>query len=143
VWSLTNLSFKGFVADPSQSFAAMTGAIIGNAIAPLFNLPPEASWKIGFALLAGFIAKENLIATLAVLTSAEEGGKSVELLGITLPQGLALLVFFTYYMPCMATVATIYSETKSLKLTLLVVAYVISAALVISLVTYRIVLLCP
>lgn len=143
VWSLTNLSFKGFVADPSQSFAAMTGATIGNVIAPLFNLPPEASWKIGFALLAGFIAKENLIATLAVLTSAEEGGKSVELLGITLPQGLALLVFFTYYMPCMATVATIYSETKSLKLTLLVVAYVISTALVVSLVTYRIAMLCP
>jgi ferrous iron transport protein B len=46
-------------------------------------------------------------------------------------------------MPCMATVATIYSETKSLKLTLLVVAYVISTALVISLVTYRIAMLCP
>jgi len=144
VWSLTKLGPRGFVADPAQSFAAMIGTVIGNAIAPLYNLSSEASWKIGFALLSGFIAKENLIATLAILTGvAEESGSALKLLGITLPQGLALLVFFMYYIPCLATVATIYSETRSLKLTLLIVAYVICVALALSLAIYRIALLFP
>jgi len=138
VWSLTHFGSQGFITDPSQSFAAGIGAAIGNAIAPLYSLPPETSWKIGFALLAGFIAKENLLATLAVLTGVEERKTAIEQLGITLPQGLALLAFFMYYVPCMATVATIYGETKSLKLTLLVVAYIIGIALTLSLVLYRI-----
>jgi ferrous iron transport protein B len=141
VWSLVSFGPQGFVAsDPSKSYAAALGSVIGSAIAPIFGLSPESSWKVGFALFTGFIAKENLIATIAVLSGVEEE-RAVEALGVSLSQGIALLAFFMYYIPCMATVATIYSETKSLKLTLLITAYVLLLALVVSATVYWILVL--
>mgnify|MGYP001626190809 CR=1 FL=1 len=138
VWALTSFGSTGFVEDPTQSFAYDVGRAIGVVIKPLYGLSDDSSWKVGFALLTGFIAKENLLATLAVLTGAEESGLALQSLGLTIPQGIAILVLFMYYIPCLATVATIYAESKSTKFTLLVVAYVVGVALIASLAVYGI-----
>ncbi|MEM1877056.1 MAG: hypothetical protein QXH21_09785, partial [Ignisphaera sp.] len=57
----------------------------------------------------------------------------------SIPQGIALLVLFMYYIPCVATVGTIYSESKSLKFTILVTTYIVITALMLSLIVYMIV----
>jgi len=88
--------------------------------------------------LTGFIAKENLLATLVVLTEAEEHYIALQSLNLSIPQGIALLVLFMYYIPCVATVSAIYSESKSLKFTVLVTTYIVITALMLSLIVYMI-----
>ncbi|MEM1786939.1 MAG: hypothetical protein QXQ98_05470 [Zestosphaera sp.] len=51
------------------------------------------------------------------------------------------MVFMMFYVPCLATVATIYRESKSLRFTLGVTAYLVLIALIVSLMTYRILLI--
>ncbi|MEM0490428.1 MAG: ferrous iron transport protein B [Ignisphaera sp.] len=138
VWFLTNYGPRGYAEDPIHSYAFYIGRYIGNAIAPLYNLNEDASWKIGFSILTGFIAKENLLATLVVLTEAEEHYTALQSLNLSIPQGIALLVLFMYYIPCAATVGTIYSESKSLKFTILVTTYIVITALMLSLIVYMI-----
>ncbi|MEM3935888.1 MAG: ferrous iron transport protein B [Ignisphaera sp.] len=136
VWALTSFGPEGFVEDPSQSWASNIGRLIGYVIKPLYGLSEDSSWKIGFALLTGFIAKENLLASIAVMTGAEEYQSALQALGLTVAQGIAILVLFMYYVPCLATVSMIYAESKSIRFTLLVVAYIVAVALLASLLVY-------
>lgn len=136
VWILTNFNFSGYVEKPTQSFAFYIGRTIGTIISPIYDLNEENNWVIGFSLVTGFIAKENLLASLIVLTNSEEINSALQSLNLSISQGLAILVFFMYYVPCVATVATIYSETRSMKFTLLVVTYIIALSLLLSFTIY-------
>lgn len=135
VWALLSFGPAGFVGEPSRSYAAIAGSAIGSALAPLFGLSPESSWKVGFAVLTGFIAKENLLATVAVMSGVGQE-EAVRALGVSTLQGIALLALFMYYVPCMATLATIYGETRSWRMTALITAYVVLLALAVSAAVY-------
>ena len=72
-------------------------------------------WRLMVALLTGFIAKENSIATLGVLFGAGEGAGLAETLAVTFPvsTALAFLVVQMLFVPCVATVAVVRQETGS------------------------------
>jgi len=85
-------------------------------IAPLgtaFGLTPEAI----ISLIFGFFAKEVVIDVLYVLF----GSKGAILASMTWVQAYSLMLFMLFYTPCVATLATIYNETKSKKFTLFVI----------------------
>jgi ferrous iron transport protein B len=82
-------------------------------------------WRLMVALLTGFIAKENSVATLGVLfgsTALTVGGGAglAETLAATFPAstGLAFLVVQMLFVPCVATVAVIRQEAGSWRWTL-------------------------
>ncbi len=81
-------------------------------------------WRMSVALLTGFAAKETSLATLAVLYHAE-GESLVQ----TLQQNMSPLVALVFvvvqllYIPCLATVAVMRSETNSWKWPLVAMAY--------------------
>jgi len=81
-------------------------------------------WRMSVALLAGFAAKETSLATLGVLYHAQGQGLAQALQAQVTPLvGLVFVVVQLLYVPCLATVAAIRSETGSWRWTALAVAY--------------------
>jgi len=139
-WVLLSYGPTGYVESPETSYGAIAGSYLGRVLEALYNLRSESSWVIGYALIYGFIAKEGLIASVSQLTGLAEE-EALTSLGLDFAQGISILIFMMFYVPCMATVATIHQESKSLKFTLGLTIYLVSVALLISLITYRILLI--
>ncbi len=96
------------------------------------------SWEYGAALLSGLVAKEVIIGTLGTLlgfaTTNPTDPSLQGTIGMLGPAaGYGLLVFILLYVPCIATLAVIRKETRSLKwmmfslLFTTVIAYALSA----------------
>ncbi|MBQ9858912.1 MAG: ferrous iron transporter B, partial [Oscillospiraceae bacterium] len=87
------------------------------------------SWQMAAAAVTGFIAKENVVGTLAVcfvglenLIDTEElamiegaGGEIAGIMAITKVAALAYLMFNLYTPPCFAAIGAMNSEMKSAK----------------------------
>jgi len=100
-------------------------ATVGRFLAP-FGAWMGLDWRMIVALLTSLVAKENTIATLAVLYH----GSSLDTLAasITPAAALAFLVIQMTFVPCVATVAAIRHETRSWRWT----AFSVTLLLVIS-----------
>ncbi|MDL5048520.1 ferrous iron transport protein B [Oscillatoria amoena NRMC-F 0135] len=110
--------------------------IIGKAMEPVIK-PLGYDWKIGIALLTSFAAREVFVGTMATIysigstedQSSIKGRMSAEVNQetggprFTFAVGLSLLLFYTFAMQCMSTLAVVYRETKSWKWPLLQLAY--------------------
>lgn len=139
-WVLLSYGPAGYVDSPEASYGAIVGSYLGRILEILYDVGSENSWMIGYALIYGFIAKEGLIASVSQITGLA-GEEALRSLGLNIAQGVSLLIFMMFYVPCMATVATIYQESKSLRFTLYVTTYLILVALTISLAAYWILLI--
>jgi len=128
IWTIMHIGPNGYTPNPNTAF----GYIIGNFIIKAFNPIGINSWEIGLALLTGILAKEIVIETLAISFATENPLEAVKALHLTIPQALSLLTFIMLYTPCIATIATIYSETKSLKFVLLNLLLQLSIAYILS-----------
>ncbi|MDR0306445.1 MAG: ferrous iron transport protein B [Chitinispirillales bacterium] len=109
-----------YVDDSASSMLAAIGQGINVIFAPL----GFSDWRVSTGLITGFMAKEAVISTLAVLTGASgaELGKILHTLFTPL-SALSFLVFTLLYTPCVAAVATVNRELGSLKGTILVILY--------------------
>ncbi len=110
-----------FVAE--ESFAAD----IGRSFEPLSE-PLGFSWKMNTALVFGFVAKEMVVGSIGVLYGVGDDSASLTETLEDNPDfsplvAFALMVFVLSYTPCVATVAVIYKETRSLKWTGFSVGY--------------------
>jgi ferrous iron transport protein B len=118
VWLLAAIPTNGGrfgAVDPADSLYGTTS----RAMAPLFAPAGFDDWRIGGALLSGFVAKEAVVTTLAQTHQADEPGELNRQLTETMrqasgghpgPAALALLVFVLAYTPCAATVAAQRAE---------------------------------
>ena len=125
IWTLEN--FDGtlhLVPSPDQSILAS----IGRRAAPLFAPLGFGDWRAATALLAGLSAKEAVVSTLTLLTLTAgsdgagiggmgSGSAAVSVLSevFTPLSALSFLVFCLLYVPCAATLATVYKVTGSRK----------------------------
>ncbi len=76
------------------------------------------------SLLTGIVAKESVISTLAVLYgTGEETLMNVLLSKISPLTAFVYLIVTMLYVPCVATIATIYRETGSYRWTVLAISY--------------------
>ena len=105
-------------------------ATIAEPVAYLFiPIIGELSWRLTAAVITGFIAKENVVGTLAIcfvglenLIDAEAlemthgaGDEVAGVLAITKVAALAYLMFNLYSPPCFAAIGAMSSEMKSAK----------------------------
>ena len=104
------------VEDQSLSILASVGSLIAPILIPLGFV----GWQLAAAAVTGFIAKENVVATFAVLllVSSEEalhlpGGALTEL--FTPVTAFAYLVFNLFTPPCFAAIGAMNSEMGSKK----------------------------
>jgi len=107
VWALS--------AFPAGKIETSYLATIGHVLAPL-GAWMGLEWRMLAALLSSVVAKENTIATLAILYRAGGDGSSLAgaLAGALTPAAaLAFLAVQMLFIPCAATVAVIRQETGS------------------------------
>jgi ferrous iron transport protein B len=121
-------------ALPSGTLEASYLAVAGHFLSPVgawFGL----DWRMIVALLTSVVAKENTIATLAILFRGE--GLSALAAAITPAAALAFLVVQMTFIPCVATVATIYQETRSWRWTAFDVALLLVVSSVAGFLVYH------
>ncbi len=136
LWFLINVSPSLALTDnPGESIAAGFAHYIAPIVYPI-GLGPSKAWIIAFALLVGFIAKEAVIETLTILTGTASAQQALMYLGLTASQLAALTVFIVLYVPCVATIAVIYSESRSVKHALATIALMLGVAYAAMLITY-------
>ena len=112
------------VSDAADSILHDIATPFAYAIAPLIGV---VAWEFAAAAITGFIAKENVVGTLAVcfgisnlinLDELEMTGSATavsEAFGIGAVAGLAYLIFTLFSPPCFAALAAMNSEMKSKK----------------------------
>ncbi len=117
IWFLANFPDGGI----EESFLAM----IGKAMQPLFA-PLGWSWRAVVALLAGVVGKEIVVGSLGALY----GGNLSSALAadFTQVEAFAYMAFVLIYVPCIATIAAIWQETRSIKWPLFTITYEILLA---------------
>ncbi|MEZ0345339.1 MAG: ferrous iron transport protein B [Infirmifilum sp.] len=133
VWLLLHVGPQGYTEDAVNSYAR----IIGDVFTPLTSLIGVSSWQVALALLTGFVAKETVASTLMVITSAASPQEAIQSLALTPAQVASLMVFTTLYTPCLATVGAFFTQFRSKKLTLILVAYEIGVAAISAAVVYH------
>lgn len=103
VWALSTLP-HGRVEDSLLARA-------GQAVAPVGALA-GLDWRLVVALLSSFFAKENAVATLAVLFAGGHEQRLGEALAaaFTPLSALGFLVAYTLFVPCVPTLATLRQE---------------------------------
>lgn len=132
VWLLTHLP-----ASAAPASAGTLAGMIGSLLHPVFA-PIGINDQLTIALIFGFVAKEIVIGSLAVIY-----GLSGETLGTALGQQLdwvqaySFMLFTLIYTPCLSAIATLRSESKDLRFTLLAILWSLGLAWVTSLVFYQ------
>ncbi len=122
---MQSFTWKFQVAESADS------SILASIASPfsyiVFPVVGIISWQLAAAAVTGFIAKENVVGTLAVCFSITnfinvdelvlEGGASevAATMGLTAPAALAYLMFNLYTPPCFAALGAMSSEMKSAK----------------------------
>ena len=130
-----------------NSFAGVIGKTIEPVIKPL-----GFDWKIGIALITSFAAREVFVGTMATIYSIgsaddqttikarmkdevnpETGGPR-----FTPAVGFSLLVFYTFALQCMSTIAVVYRETKGWKWPMIQLVYMSVLAYVSAFIVFQI-----
>ena len=108
----------------SDSILASIAGPFAYLLVPIVGI---LSWQLAAAAVTGFIAKENVVATLAVCFSVtnfidtEElalvggAGEVATIMGLTKAAALAYLMFNLYTPPCFAAIGAMKAEMKSAK----------------------------
>jgi len=132
VWALTHFPSDVPPAS-SQTFAGM----LGTAMAPVLD-PIGIDGKLAIALIFGFVAKEIVVGALAVIYGLE-GDALMGLMAQQLDwvQAMSFMLFTLIYTPCLSTIATIRSESRSLGFTLLSLAWPMALAWTVSFIFYQ------
>ena len=143
LWFILNFGPDGHTGDMSKSFAA----IIGSFISPLLAPCGLGMWQIAVSLISGIAAKEVVVSSLSVLFGIgnifSQSGMSGLLAvlsqsGFTAVNAYSMMLFCLLYIPCTATIATIYRESKSFKFTLLCLGTNLLTAWTVSALFYQI-----
>ncbi len=132
VWLLTNLPASAVAGGP-DTLAGM----IGSALHPIFA-PIGINEQLTIALIFGFVAKEIVIGSLAVIYGLS-GDALSGALGQQLDwvQAYSFMLFTLVYTPCLSAIATLRTEAKDMGYTLFTLGWSLALAWGISFVFYQ------
>lgn len=133
IWFLKYFSFSFQHVELEQSMLAD----IGRFLSPIFAPLGFASWQLIAAMITGYVAKDNLLATMGVLFG--EGAVNGAMASILSPaSAVSFLLFFILSCPCFATMGTIRKELGSAKLTWQAIGFQMGTAYLAALVAYQV-----
>ena len=133
VWILTNFP-QGVSPGSADSWAGMIGKWLDPVLSQL-GIDP----KLTITLVFGFVAKEIVIGSLAVIYG-QEGDQLVQQIVQQLNwiQAYSFMLFTLIYTPCLSTIATIRNESKSMAFTTLAVVWPLAVAWLVSFAFYQV-----
>ena len=140
VWMLQTFNFSFEMVDPEESMLAS----IGTAIAPIFAPMGFGTWQAAFAAISGFLAKEVVVSTFAILAglgeAAEEDPNLIQVMQtmFTPASAYAFMVFTLLASPCFAAIGAIRREMGSWKWTFAALAYQTGLAYIMATLIYQI-----
>jgi ferrous iron transport protein B len=132
VWALTHYPTN----VPPASVGTLAGQI-GALFAPILN-PIGIDTQLAIALIFGFVAKEIVIGSLAVIYGLQGDALSHQIAtNIDWVQGMSFMLFTLIYTPCLSTIATMKSESKSSAFMWLSIVWSLGLAWVVSFIFYQ------
>ncbi|MDD4320982.1 MAG: ferrous iron transport protein B [Acidaminococcaceae bacterium] len=140
VWFLQSFNTSLVLVEPTKSMLAD----IGHFLAPVFLPQGFGNWQAAFAAITGFLAKEAIVSTFAILAGSGDGAGSKADLVLTLQtiftpaSAYAFMIFTLLAAPCCAAVGAIRSEMGSWKWTLFAVGYQTGLAYLLAAIIYQV-----
>ena len=124
-------------------YSLMAG--LGNALAWVFAPLGFGNWESAVTSITGLVAKENVVATVGILTSLGDAGEADPsmwmafgaLLGGSVPAILAFCAFNLLCAPCFAAIGTIRRQMASAKWTWFAIGYMTVFAWAVGLMIYQ------
>jgi len=118
VWLLGNFSFTFAYVGGGEGISMLES--LGRILAPIFEPLGFGSWGLVSALIAGLIAKEVIVSSVAMFNHVEEGDQGALLGSLKNPESsiyftdpcavVSYLVFCLLYFPCLATISVLGKE---------------------------------
>ncbi len=139
LWFFSYLGWNGYTTDISQSFVSD----LGNHFAWIFSPLGFGTVQAFSAIVVSFLAKELAVSALIVMYGATGIDSLSPILQneFTAASALSFMVFILLYIPCLATLGAIYSETKSIKYVIYSIAISLSIGYVLAFITYHLALI--
>ncbi|MGN1200769.1 MAG: ferrous iron transporter B [Candidatus Caccovivens sp.] len=145
IWVLSSFSFKlSYVATLGGQSMLET---IGKAIAPISAPLGFGNWAVVCALLAGLVAKEVVVSSIAMFNGIDSGATKLIAQSIMLSSSvvffaskasvLSFLVFCLLYTPCVASIAMLLQEIGK-KWTFISIAIQLASAYIVAFIVYNI-----
>ena len=136
IWLLQSFNFSLEMVDMNDSMLAS----IGHVVAPFFAPLGFGSWQASVAVVTGFLAKEVVVATLAILYGLPEEAETIPAIAelFTPVSAYAFIVFTVLAPPCFAAIGAIKSEMKSVKWTLIALGWQFACGYVLAFLIYQI-----
>jgi ferrous iron transport protein B len=129
----------------AQSYLGRAGRFVEPVFAPL-----GWDWRVSAAVIAGFPAREVVVAVMGTIYAVGEDAEEASLTGklrsaawpdgrpiFTLPMVLGLLVFYAWCLQCAATIATIRRETNGWRWPLFAWSYMTAIGYIGALLIYQ------
>ena len=132
VWAMTH-----YPTDVAPASVDTLAGQIGQLFAPILN-PIGIDTQLAIALIFGFVAKEIVIGSLAVIYGLNGDALSQQIASnIDWVQGFSFMLFTLIYTPCLSTIATMKNESKSSVFMWLSIAWSLALAWSISFIFYQ------
>ena len=107
VWAMTH-----YPTDVAPASVGTLAGQIGQLFAPILN-PIGIDTQLAIALIFGFVAKEIVIGSLAVIYGLNGDALSHQIaMNIDWVQGMSFMLFTLIYTPCLSTIATMKKRIK-------------------------------
>jgi ferrous iron transport protein B len=132
VWIMTHYPTN----VPPASAGTLAGQL-GQLFAPILN-PIGIDTHLAIALIFGFVAKEIVVGSLAVIYGLQGDALSQQIaMNIDWVQGMSFMLFTLVYTPCLSTIVTLKNEAKSSGFMWLSLAWSLGLAWLISFIFYQ------
>jgi ferrous iron transport protein B len=132
IWALTHLP-TGVAAAGPHTFAGMLGTLFSPVLSPL-----GIDNQMTITLIFGFVAKEIVVGALAVVYGMEGAALGHQIAAsIDWVQAYSFMLFTLIYTPCLSTIATMRSESRSNLYAIGTVAWSLGLAWVVSFAFYQ------
>lgn len=144
IWVLSSFSFSfKYLAGESGSILES----IGKFLSPIFVPLGFGNWAIVSALLAGLVAKEVVVSSIAMFNGIDASASKLISSSLLLPTSLvyfqskasvlSFLVFCLLYVPCMASISMLIQEIGK-KWTFISIIVQLTSAYLVALIVYNI-----
>ena len=132
VYVLTN-----FPADVPAASSGTIAGWMGTSLGPILD-PIGINQQLAIALIFGFVAKEIVIGSLAVIYGMD-GHALMSTIAhqVDWVQAYSFMLFTLIYTPCLSTIATIRTESRSRLFTLFALLWPMGLAWLVSFIFYR------
>lgn len=132
VWLLTH-----FPTDVPPASSQTLAGMLGQLFSPVLD-PIGINQQLAIALIFGFVAKEIVIGSLAVIYGMQ-GDALVHQIAQQLDwvQAYSFMLFTLVYTPCLSTIATLRSESKSNAFMMFSVVWSLGLAWLLSFIFYQ------